>query len=59
MQTDDVGVFESPLSNEYALVAQHFKLGRAEICALVRKGVDVIFGGEEEKERLRRILWTE
>jgi len=52
-----VGVFGSPLSNEYALVAQHFGLGRAEICTLVRKGIDVIFGGEEEKARLRRILW--
>lgn len=59
MQTDDVGVFGSPLSNEYALVAQHFALSRTEICALVRKGVDVIFGGEEEKRRLRSILWRE
>ncbi len=57
LQTDDVGVFGSPLSNEYALVAQHFGLSRAEICALVRKGIDVIFGGEEEKARLRKILW--
>jgi len=54
-----VGVFGSPLSNEYALVAEHFGLKRSEICALVRKGVDVIFGGPEEKERLRRILWAE
>lgn len=59
LQTDDVGVFGSPLSNEYALVAQHFGLGRPEMCALVRKGVDVIFGGEEEKTRLRDILWRE
>jgi adenosine deaminase len=54
-----VGVFGSPLSNEYALVAQHFGLSRADICGLVRKGVDVIFGGEEEKARLREILWKE
>jgi adenosine deaminase len=58
-QTDDVGVFGSPLSNEYALVARYFGLGRAEICALVRKGVEVIFGGDEEKTRLRRILQEE
>ncbi|KAK3904247.1 hypothetical protein C8A05DRAFT_42649 [Staphylotrichum tortipilum] len=57
LSTDDVGVFGSPLSNEYALVAQHFGLGRAEICALVRKGINVVFGGEEEKARLRKILW--
>jgi adenosine deaminase len=29
------------------------------MCALVRKGVDVIFGGDEEKARLRNILWRE
>ncbi|EAQ91178.1 hypothetical protein CHGG_03113 [Chaetomium globosum CBS 148.51] len=52
-------VFESPLSNEYALVAQHFGLDRSQICALVRRGVDIIFGGEEEKKRLREILWVE
>lgn len=54
-----MGIFESPLSNEYALVAQHFGLSRAEIYVLARKGVDVIFGGEEEKKRLRSILWAE
>ncbi|KAH6636347.1 hypothetical protein F5144DRAFT_176093 [Chaetomium tenue] len=59
LSTDDVGVFESPLSNEYALVAQHFGLDRTQICALVRRGVDIIFGGEEEKKRLRDILWVE
>ena len=59
LQTDDVGVFGSPLSNEYALVAQYFGLNRAEICTLVRKGVDVIFGGEQEKSRLRNIIWKD
>ncbi|KAJ9136762.1 Metallo-dependent hydrolase [Pleurostoma richardsiae] len=57
--TDDVGVFGSPLSNEYRLVAQHFKLTRKEICTLARKGIEVIFGGDEEKERLRKIMWRE
>ncbi|KAK1751882.1 adenosine deaminase [Echria macrotheca] len=56
--TDDVGVFGSKLSNEYALVAHHFGLGRAEICALARRGIDVIFAGEDEKARLREIMWT-
>ncbi|KAK0646638.1 hypothetical protein B0T16DRAFT_166644 [Cercophora newfieldiana] len=56
--TDDVGVFGSPLSNEYALVAQHFGLGRAEICALARQAIDTIFGGDEEKKRLREIMWS-
>ncbi|KAH8801596.1 hypothetical protein F5884DRAFT_684351 [Xylogone sp. PMI_703] len=56
--TDDVGVFGSPLSNEYALIARHFDLGREELCELARSGIDKIFGSEEEKERLRRIMWT-
>lgn len=55
-QTDDVGVFGSPLSNEYRLVAKHFGLSAFEIRALARKGIDVIFGGAEEKQRLRRIM---
>ncbi|KAK7934957.1 Adenosine deaminase [Apiospora marii] len=55
--TDDVGVFGSPVSNEWRLIQRHFKLTRAEILELVRKGIDVIFGGEEEKQRLRRLMW--
>ncbi|KAK7408011.1 hypothetical protein QQX98_009834 [Neonectria punicea] len=56
--TDDVGVFGSPLSNEYRLVAEHFNLDREAICGLARQGIDAIFGDEEEKQRLRNILWT-
>ncbi|KAH6893334.1 hypothetical protein B0T10DRAFT_270788 [Thelonectria olida] len=56
--TDDVGIFGSPLSNEYRLVAQHFRLDRQEICALARQGIDAIFGGEDEKSRLRDIMWA-
>jgi len=52
-----VGVFGSPLSNEYRLVARHFGLSRDDICSLARKGIDIIFGGDEEKERLRAIMW--
>ncbi|KXJ97674.1 hypothetical protein Micbo1qcDRAFT_192070 [Microdochium bolleyi] len=55
--TDDVGVFESPLSNEWRLVQQYFGLTRDDIVALGRKSVDVIFGGEAEKARLREIMW--
>jgi adenosine deaminase len=53
-----VGVFGSPLSNEYRLVAQHFALDKQAICDLAKQPIDGIFGGEEEKERLRRIMWT-
>ncbi|OHE94429.1 adenosine deaminase [Colletotrichum orchidophilum] len=55
--TDDVGVFGSPLSNEYRLVAEHFKLSRDEICALARRGIDSIFADDAEKERLRQMMW--
>lgn len=62
-QTDDVGVFCSPLSNEYELAAQHFDLGRAEIRKLCVGAVESIFTGEDEKNRLRTIYskwdgWT-
>ncbi|KAJ4124215.1 hypothetical protein NW768_009569 [Fusarium equiseti] len=59
LSTDDVGVFGSPLSNEYRLVAQHFGLDRQAICDLARQPIEGIFGGEEEKERLRLLMWTQ
>ncbi|GKU16101.1 unnamed protein product [Fusarium langsethiae] len=59
LSTDDVGVFGSPLSNEYKLVAQHFGLDRQAICELARQPIDGIFGGDQEKERLRRLMWTQ
>lgn len=55
--TDDFGVFGSSLSEEYGLVAEHFGLGKGEVCRLAREGIDAVFGGEEEKERLRGIMW--
>ncbi|KAI9771191.1 MAG: hypothetical protein M1835_006463 [Candelina submexicana] len=54
--TDDVGIFCSPLSNEYLLAAQHLNLGRKDIFEMCHKAIDVIFGGEEEKNRLRNAL---
>ncbi|KAF4625497.1 hypothetical protein G7Y89_g12670 [Cudoniella acicularis] len=51
LSTDDVGVFGSSLSNEYALIVEHFGLDRAEICELARDAIDIIFGSEEDKER--------
>jgi adenosine deaminase len=59
MQTDDVGVFGSTLSNEYALVAEHFGLNRKEICELAWSAIDITFADEAEKERLRETLWVE
>ncbi|KAI1477773.1 Metallo-dependent hydrolase [Daldinia eschscholtzii] len=55
--TDDVGVFGSPLSNEWRLIQEHFKLRREEILGLARKGIEVIFADDAEKARLREIMW--
>jgi len=44
------------LSNEYRLIADHFGLGREELKALARRGIDCIFSDEEEKARLRKIM---
>jgi adenosine deaminase len=53
-QTDDVGVFCSPLSNEYLLAARHFNLTRDQLTTLAESVVDMIFAGEDEKTRLRK-----
>lgn len=55
-QTDDVGVFGSPLSNEYRLAAEHFGLSDDQVRELARQGIESIFGGEEEKARLRELM---
>jgi len=52
LSTDDVGIFESSLSNEYLLAARHFGLGREQLLELSKGAVDTIFGGQEEKERM-------
>lgn len=58
LSTDDVGVFGSTLSNEYSLIAEHFGLSRKDICDLAGGAIDTIFGSEEEKQRLRDIMWN-
>ncbi|KAL6709184.1 hypothetical protein ACN47E_002000 [Coniothyrium glycines] len=55
LSTDDVGVFCSPLSEEYYLAAQHFGLDRAQIKALCERAVDSIFSGAEQRAELRRM----
>lgn len=52
MQTDDVGVFGSKLSNEYLLVAEAFSLSRNDLFSLCERAVEVIFGGMQQKQRL-------
>jgi adenosine deaminase len=38
-------------------VAQYFNLDKTGICALARQSIDAIFGGDEEKKRLREMMW--
>lgn len=54
-KTDDVGVFCSPLSEEYYLAAKHFNLTKADIKELCYGTINIIFGGQEEKGRLKKI----
>ncbi|KAH7113848.1 hypothetical protein B0J11DRAFT_445987 [Dendryphion nanum] len=53
--TDDVGVFCSPLSQEYYLAAQHFGLNREQIRSMCERAIDAIFAGPEQQSRLRKI----
>jgi adenosine deaminase len=50
-----VGVFCSPLSQEYYLAAQHFGLGKVDLIELCEGVVEIIFGGEQDKVRLRNM----
>jgi adenosine deaminase len=52
-------VLGSPLSNEYGLIAEHFHLNEGQIRELARSGIDRIFGGEEQKKRLRDLMKVE
>lgn len=51
-----MGFFCSPVSNEYLLAAENFGLDRADLLKLCHKSVDAIFGGEQEKKRMRNML---
>ncbi len=52
-----MGVFGSTLSNEYELIAEHFGLDRKQIFDLARGVIDTIFGSDDDKRRLREIMW--
>lgn len=51
LSTDDVGVFESPLSNEYLLAAEHFKLARKDLIDLSRRANQAAFAGHARTDR--------
>ena len=46
------------MSEEYSHAAEHFGLSEAEVRKLAWDGIDAIFGGDAEKERLRAMLLT-
>ncbi|KAF2703523.1 Metallo-dependent hydrolase, partial [Pleomassaria siparia CBS 279.74] len=56
LSTDDVGVFCSPLSEEYYLASLHFSLDRAQMRELCERAASSIFTGDTEHSRLRRII---
>lgn len=50
--TDDVGVFDSTLSNEYLIAAGEFGMNRGEVVDLARKAIDGAFTGRERMMEL-------
>ncbi|MCJ1329712.1 hypothetical protein MMC10_006392 [Thelotrema lepadinum] len=56
LSTDDVGVFNSPLSNEYLIAAEHFNLTKLDLVKLSCQASSSIFGTPDDKGRLDRIL---
>lgn len=51
-----MGIFESELSNEYALAMEHFELRRRDVVALSRQAAGMTFAGQEAKQRMLRLL---
>lgn len=52
LSTDDVGVFESALSNEYLIAARAFGLARGQVVELAKRGARAGFAGRERMGRL-------
>jgi adenosine deaminase len=55
-QTDDMGIFCSPPSQEHMLLAQHFGLERPHLGQLCANAVGSIFGPPDEQVRLHHLL---
>ncbi|XP_024987880.1 adenosine deaminase-like protein [Cynara cardunculus var. scolymus] len=54
--TDDSGVFSTNLSNEYALAANTFGLGKAELFELAKRAVNFIYAGNRVKMELIEVF---
>ncbi len=55
--TDDVGIFGSELSHEYEKLQQLLALSDKDLYQVSLNSINYIFGGDEEKTRLRT-LWS-
>lgn len=49
---DDCGVFETSLSQEYAIAAKAFGLGRSELLQLAERAVNYTFASGQEKQQI-------
>ncbi|CAA2992457.1 adenosine deaminase [Olea europaea subsp. europaea] len=54
--TDDVGVFCTSLSAEYALASSTFGIGKREMFQLARKAIEFVFVEDEVKQKLEEIF---
>ena len=52
--TDDMGIFGSALSAEYAVAARVFGLDRKHLFGISRRTIELIFD-DEAKDRLRKV----
>jgi adenosine deaminase len=52
LSTDDVGIFGSPLSNEYLLASKAFGLSKTDLVDLSRQAVKISFAGRQRMARL-------
>lgn len=55
LQTDDRGVFNCTLSEQYEMVANAFGLSREELKYLAKKSIDYIFADENVKNQLKQL----
>ena len=52
LSTDDVGIFGSPLSNEYSIAAEYFLGLREDLIRLSKMSMSVAFAGRQRMKRL-------
>ena len=53
-KTDDVGIFQSTLSNEYLLASKHFGLTHRDLLDLCEEASNAIFADEKHKHAIQR-----